>query len=116
MDETLVSTPGSDAWWVARLMRQLGENAREAAELRLWMDGRPPLPVPDRAGSLPSEPMVPGAIQVPPSGLPVVFGPDGPATGGYPVIGVLTPEGLDLLAQAAPGSTLRFRDAASRSE
>ena len=47
MDETQVSTPGSDAWWVARLMRQLGENAREAAELRLWMDGRPPLPVPD---------------------------------------------------------------------
>ena len=35
MDETQVSTPGSDAWWVARLMRQLGENAREAAELRL---------------------------------------------------------------------------------
>ena len=47
MDETQVSTPGSDAWWVARLMRQLGQNAREAAELRLWMDGRPPLPVPD---------------------------------------------------------------------
>ena len=47
MDETQVSTTGSDAWWVARLMRQLGQNAREAAELRLWMDGRPPLPVPD---------------------------------------------------------------------
>ena len=31
MDETQVSTPGSDAWWVARLMRQLGQNAREAA-------------------------------------------------------------------------------------
>ena len=47
MDETQVAAPGSDAWWVARLMRQLGENAREAAELRLWMEGRPPLPVPD---------------------------------------------------------------------
>lgn len=72
------------------------------------------LPVPDGSGTLPSEPMVPGAIQVPPSGLPVVFGPDHPATGGYPVIGVLTPRGLDLLAQAAPGTTLRFREAAPR--
>lgn len=72
------------------------------------------LPVPDNSGTLPSEPMVPGAIQVPPSGLPVVFGPDHPATGGYPVIGVLTPRGLDLLAQAAPGTTQRFRKAAPR--
>ena len=44
MDETQVSTPGSDAWWVARLMRQLGENAREAAELRLWMAQLPAVP------------------------------------------------------------------------
>lgn len=60
------------------------------------------------SGDLPSEPMVPGAIQVPPSGLPVVFGPDHPATGGYPVVAVVTPRGLDLLAQAAPGQRLRF--------
>lgn len=60
------------------------------------------------SGDLPSEPMVPGAIQVPPSGLPVVFGPDHPATGGYPVVAVVTRRGLDLLAQAAPGQRLRF--------
>lgn len=60
------------------------------------------------SGDLPSEPMAPGAIQVPPSGLPVVFGPDHPATGGYPVVAVVTPRGLDLLAQAAPGQRLRF--------
>ncbi|MGP9536402.1 carboxyltransferase domain-containing protein [Brachybacterium sp. AOP43-C2-M15] len=66
------------------------------------------LPVPAETGSLPSEPMVPGAIQVPPSGLPVVFGPDHPTTGGYPVIAVLTRAGTDLLAQARPGTALRF--------
>lgn len=52
--------------------------------------------------------MTPGAIQVPPSGLPVVFGPDHPTTGGYPVIGVVTRAGLDALAQAVPGTTVRF--------
>ncbi|MDN5685796.1 MAG: urea amidolyase family protein [Brachybacterium sp.] len=72
------------------------------------LDG-PALPVPEGAGSLPSEAMVPGAIQVPPSGLPVVFGPDHPTTGGYPVLGVVPRLGLDRLAQAAPGQTVRFQ-------
>nr|WP_281067150.1 urea amidolyase family protein [Brachybacterium fresconis] len=72
------------------------------------LDG-PALPVPEGAGSLPSEAMVPGAIQVPPSGLPVVFGPDHPTTGGYPVLGVVPRIGLDQLAQAAPGTMVRFQ-------
>jgi allophanate hydrolase subunit 2 len=74
------------------------------------LDG-PALPVPEGAGSVPSEPMLPGAIQVPPSGLPVVFGPDHPTTGGYPVIAVVTRRGLDRLAQAGAGTTLRFVEA-----
>jgi KipI family sensor histidine kinase inhibitor len=71
----------------------------------------PALPVPEGAGSVPSEPMLPGAVQVPPSGLPVVFVPDHPTTGGYPVIAVVTRRGLDHLAQARPGTRLRFVDA-----
>ncbi|ATG50760.1 allophanate hydrolase [Brachybacterium vulturis] len=71
------------------------------------LDGDP-LTAPSDSGSSPSEPMRPGAIQVPPSGSPVVFGPDHPTTGGYPVIAVVTREGLDALAQAATGTGLRF--------
>ncbi len=63
-----------------------------------------------RTGELPSEPVLPGAVQVPPGG-PVVLGPDAPATGGYPVIAVMTDASLDLLAQARPGTRLRFRHA-----
>lgn len=59
-------------------------------------------------GQLPSEAAGPGAIQVPPSGEPIIFGPDHPATGGYPVVGVVTPTGLDLMAQARPGTHVRF--------
>jgi biotin-dependent carboxylase-like uncharacterized protein len=57
---------------------------------------------------LPSEGTVRGAIQVPPSGLPVILGPDHPVTGGYPVIGVVADEGIDSLAQVRPGQRLRL--------
>lgn len=57
---------------------------------------------------LPPEGMVKGAIQVPPGGQPVVLGPDHPVTGGYPVIAVVDEAAMDLLAQALPGTTVRF--------
>ncbi|MDO5682904.1 MAG: biotin-dependent carboxyltransferase family protein [Propionibacteriaceae bacterium] len=59
-------------------------------------------------GELVSEPMVRGSVQIPPNGQPVVFGPDHPVTGGYPVVGVLTPEASDRIAQARPGDEVRF--------
>lgn len=61
-----------------------------------------------RQEELPSEGMVRGSIQVPPNGMPVIFGPDYPVTGGYPVIGVLTRRSSDLSAQCAPGDKIRF--------
>jgi biotin-dependent carboxylase-like uncharacterized protein len=59
-------------------------------------------------GELPSEGAVTGAIQVPPDGQPVLFLPDHPLTGGYPIIGALTDRSLDLAGQLAPGVRLRF--------
>lgn len=58
---------------------------------------------------LPSEGLVPGGIQVPAGGQPVVMLADHPTTGGYPVIGVVLPQDLWMLAQARPGSRVRFR-------
>lgn len=60
------------------------------------------------AGELASEATVRGAVQVPASGLPVVFGPDHPTTGGYPVICVVDGPDADLLSQAVPGQKVRF--------
>ncbi|PWD52219.1 allophanate hydrolase [Serinibacter arcticus] len=57
---------------------------------------------------LPSEGLVAGAVQVPPSGQPVVMGPDHPLTGGYPVLAVLTRASLDALAQVRPGARVRL--------
>jgi allophanate hydrolase subunit 2 len=62
-----------------------------------------------RPGELPPEPMLPGAIQVPPSGQPIVLFRDAPVTGGYPVIGVLPAAELDRIGQLRPGDRLRFR-------
>ena len=49
-----------------------------------------------------------GAIQVPANGQPIVFIADHPTTGGYPVIAVIRDEDVDHLAQARPGTRVRF--------
>lgn len=59
-------------------------------------------------GELPSEGIVLGAVQVPADGQPLVFLADHPTTGGYPVIAVVERADLPLIAQARPGTTIRF--------
>ena len=66
-------------------------------------------------GELQSEGTVRGAIQVPASGLPLVFMADHPVTGGYPVIGVVLDADQDLLAQLPPGARVRFERVAPAS-
>ncbi|MFE4195899.1 5-oxoprolinase/urea amidolyase family protein [Paenarthrobacter sp. NPDC056912] len=62
-----------------------------------------------REGELPSEGTMAGALQIPPAGLPVLFLADHPITGGYPVIGVVRDEHLDIAAQVPIGGRIRFR-------
>ena len=63
-------------------------------------------PLQNGAGSLASFPVMPGAIQVPPSGLPVILGPDCGVTGGYPVAGVVIDSDLHKLAKLTTGSSI----------
>jgi KipI family sensor histidine kinase inhibitor len=56
-----------------------------------------------------SDGMVPGCIQIPPDGRPIVMLKDCPTTGGYPKIGCVIDADLGLMAQAVPGRTaIRF--------
>jgi biotin-dependent carboxylase-like uncharacterized protein len=64
-----------------------------------------------RGDELPSEGLVPGAIQVPPDGAPVLFLADHPVTGGYPVLAVVVTADLPVAAQLRPGDAVRFRPA-----
>ena len=63
------------------------------------------------SGELPSEGLVPGAVQVPPDGAPVLFLADHPVTGGYPVLAVVRTADLPIAAQLRPGDVVRFRTA-----
>ncbi|GGM01627.1 biotin-dependent carboxyltransferase family protein [Nakamurella endophytica] len=57
---------------------------------------------------LPSEGLVTGAVQIPPSGQPVLFLADHPTTGGYPVLAVLARAALPVAGQLRPGAVVRF--------
>jgi KipI family sensor histidine kinase inhibitor len=60
-------------------------------------------------GEIVTDGVVPGCIQVPPDGQPIVTLTDGPTTGGYPKIGVVRSCDLPDLAQLVPGEgQLRF--------
>lgn len=67
----------------------------------------PPVPR-GHTQELESEGMVLGAVQIPPDGHPVVMLADHPTTGGYPVVGVVNAHDVSALAQARPGTIVRF--------
>jgi biotin-dependent carboxylase-like uncharacterized protein len=68
-------------------------------------------PVAAMAEQMASEGLVTGAIQITPAGEPIVMLANHPTTGGYPVIAVVDPDDVPIVAQARPGTTLRFRPA-----
>lgn len=69
------------------------------------LDGRP---VPSGSASEWSEPLLPGFVQVPPGGIPIVLMAEGPTVGGYRVAAIVHSEDLRLVAQARPRDRLAF--------
>ena len=69
------------------------------------LDG-PALPSGPR--TLDSSPLVDGTVQVTGDSRPLVFMRDRPTIGGYPKLGGTDPIALDALAQARPGTAVRF--------
>jgi allophanate hydrolase subunit 2 len=110
-EPTLSVLPGPrDDWFPPEALELLTEAAWRVGpasnRVGIRLDG-PPVPRLDR-GELLSEGLVTGAIQVPPSGHPVLLGPDHPTTGGYPVLAVVSSSDLPLAGQLSPGATVRF--------
>jgi biotin-dependent carboxylase-like uncharacterized protein len=111
-DIALRAVPGPRADWLAPgaldvLFGAPYEVTSEIDRVGMRLDG-PRLAHAGR-GELPSEGTVTGALQVPPSGRPVLFLADHPVTGGYPVIAVVVSADIGRAAQARPGQRLRFR-------
>jgi KipI family sensor histidine kinase inhibitor len=92
---------------IERLAAQRWQVTAQSNRVGLRLAGDVPL---DRAtaGELPSEGTALGALQVPPSGQPVLFLADHPLTGGYPVIACVAPYHLDRAGQIPVGAWLRF--------
>jgi biotin-dependent carboxylase-like uncharacterized protein len=67
-----------------------------------------PVLVREHGAELASHGVLPGVIQVPPSGQPIVLLADAQTTGGYPKIGVVIRADLWKLAQLRLGAMLRF--------
>jgi allophanate hydrolase subunit 2 len=61
-----------------------------------------------RTDELPTEGLVTGALQVPPSGCPILLLNDHPTTGGYPVVAVVATADLPRAGQLGPGDTVQF--------
>ncbi len=57
-----------------------------------------------------SQPVVPGSVQVPPDGNPIVLLPECQTIGGYPQIGHVISADLPKLARAWPGTQVSFRE------
>jgi antagonist of KipI len=62
------------------------------------------------AGDMISSPVVPGTLQVPPDGQPIVLMADAQTIGGYPQAAHVATADIPILAQLKPGDSVRFRE------
>jgi biotin-dependent carboxylase-like uncharacterized protein len=111
-DLVLPLLPGPRLDWfddgtLDRLLRSAYTVTPDSNRIALRLAGEPL----DRSGpgELASEGLVRGALQVPPTGQPVLFLADHPVTGGYPVVAVVPDDATDSAAQARPGTRITFR-------
>jgi biotin-dependent carboxylase-like uncharacterized protein len=74
---------------------------------RLQREGGP-LSADTAAGTLLSEPIAPGTLQLPPDGQPILLMADRQTVGGYPVLGHVIAADLSKAAQLWPGDRVRF--------
>lgn len=61
-----------------------------------------------------SEGIAAGAVQIPPSGVPIILMADRQTTGGYAKIGTVFTPDLSVLAQCRPGTGIRFQKITSK--
>ena len=83
--------------------------SRDADRMGVRLEGAPPLQHrPDKGAEIVSDAAVPGSIQVPGNGMPIVLLADGQTVGGYPKIATVASAELARLASLPVGAVLRF--------
>jgi antagonist of KipI len=104
-------TAGPQAdWFPESSLRALGEGSYRVGEqsdrMGLRLEGAPVPQIPRR--QMITEGVSLGAIQVPPSGLPIILFVDQQTTGGYPKIGNVIAADLRRVGQLRPRDEIRF--------
>lgn len=82
----------------------------EADRMGMRLDGVRLDHLAEKGGEIASDATVPGSIQVPGNGKPIVLLNDGQTAGGYPKIATVISADLPRLALLLPGATVRFRE------
>lgn len=95
-------TVDAQAAWLSRTFETTVQRDRSGMRLRGPRLGH------RRSAEILSDGLLPGAVQIPAEGQPIVILADGPTTGGYAKIATVIAADLDRLAQATPGSRFRF--------
>lgn len=106
----VIAGPQDDHFSAAALATFFGQPWRASADLDrmgVRLEG-PPLKHNDKGPDIVSDGVVPGAIQVPADGQPIVLLADAQTVGGYPKIATVIRADLPRLAHLRPGDTLRF--------
>jgi KipI family sensor histidine kinase inhibitor len=97
-----------DAASIEKLTQQQWLVTQESNRVGLRLLGAEPL-TRSITHELESEGTCIGALQIPPSGQPVLFMNDHPLTGGYPVIAAVAKHHWDLVAQIPAGCHIKFK-------
>jgi antagonist of KipI len=107
LPDELVPSRHATIRWISRDDAQFGGewtvgSASDRMGYRLESDS------PAKGASITSEPVCPGAIQLPPGGQPIVLMADAPTIGGYRIAGAVISSDLGTLAQKIPGEKFFF--------
>jgi len=107
----VVPGPQDDHFGAAAMALFLGSEyrvSRDADRMGLRLEGPALQHRPDKGAEIVTDATVPGSIQVPGNGLPIVLLADGQTAGGYPKIATVISADLARLACAPVGATVRF--------
>lgn len=103
--------PGPQDEWLTEesrtgLQREVFTVSLQADRAGARLDG--PILTHRISGEFFSDGLLPGSIQIPSGGRPIVILPDGPTTGGYPKAAAVISADLRVVAQSRPGTKMRF--------
>lgn len=106
-----VPGPQQDAFSEVELQRFFSTDWRVGAEtdrMGTRLDGATIAHLDDQAKDIVSDAIVPGSVQVPGNGRPILMSADAATVGGYPKIATVASSDLAGIALARPGTAVRF--------